>query len=144
VKVNYRRWKRVGDRPWQSVGLGAELNFHREIAAPPNTNMQLARLSRCSAHPRHPRATYRRLAMAYERVHGGGQNLLTALSHLPIPRVLRGFTMCLDCHGKATTTSYILTAGKAYSSRASRRIPSESPRNSESVSCTGARRVCLD
>ena len=58
---------------------------------------------------------------------------------LSIPRVLRGFTICLDCHGKAAATSYILTAGKAYSSRISRRIPSESPRNSESVARSVAR-----
>ena len=55
--------------------MGAEANFRREIAAPPNTNMQLAGLSRCGSHPRHPRETNWCLAMVYERAHGGGRNL---------------------------------------------------------------------
>jgi hypothetical protein len=54
-------------------GFGREANFRREIAAPPITNVQLAGLFRCGAHPRQPRARNRCLAMAYEHAHGGGR-----------------------------------------------------------------------
>lgn len=56
-------------------GFGREANFRREIAAPPITNVQLAGLFRCGAHPRQPRARNRCLAMAYERAHGGARTL---------------------------------------------------------------------
>jgi hypothetical protein len=41
-------------------GFGREANFRREIAAPPITNVQLAGLFRCGAHPR-------------QHAHGGGR-----------------------------------------------------------------------
>jgi hypothetical protein len=47
--------------------------------------------------------------------------------------------MYLDGQGEAVATSYILSAGKACSSRASQRIPSESPRNFEFVARLVAR-----